>query len=176
MRVNLSGQVIDNDDIWIAEWLDVEFISTRDVENIISNLKDEEELEINLSTVGGSVDTGVIIYGLLKQVRNKVVINIIGRCYSVGTVIMMAGDEINMSSLADIMIHNVSMGSYGDYRDKEKDVEHLKKANTRIKKAYARTGLEDDVLQELLDNETYLTSDEAKELNFIDNIVFKGGE
>ena len=81
--------------------------------------------------------------------------------------------KCKMSPLAEIMIHNVSTSTSGDYRDMEHSVEVLKKANKTIANAYIlKTGMSEDEAYKLMDAETWLTADEALKLGLVDEIMY----
>jgi len=79
-----------------------------------------------------------------------------------------------MSPTAQMMIHNVSSRAEGDYREMEHTAEILKSANDTIANAYRlKTGKEQDELLSLMNKETWMTAQKAKELGFIDEIMFE---
>ena len=72
------------------------------------------------------------------------------------------------------VIHNVSSWAEGDYREMEHTAEILKNANNTIANAYRlKTGKEQDELLSLMNKETWMTAQKAKELGFIDEVMFE---
>ena len=70
------------------------------------------------------------------------------------------------------MIHNPATMVYGESKDLEKTVELLDVVKDTIIETYmTKTGQTKEKLAELMDNETWLTAQEAKSLGFIDEIV-----
>ena len=71
-----------------------------------------------------------------------------------------------------VMVHNVSSMAQGDYRDMEKESEILKKANETIANAYvSKTGMTIDDALKMMDNETWLSANDAVEKGLIDKIA-----
>lgn len=119
------------------------------------------------------MDCGNEIYTGLKTYPGKVTVDIIEACSAAAT-IAMAGNPTRITPVGQIMIHNVSMGAQGDYRVMAKSSEVLQKANKSISAAYQlKTGLSQEDLLNLMDDETWLTAEEAKTYGFVDEILFQ---
>lgn len=173
MKVNIKGPIVGNSDAWIYEWFGIEATSPSMVDKAIEKANGED-LEVEINSGGGSVFAGSEIYTALKSYNGNVTVKIVGLAASAASVIAMAGKKVTMSPTAQMMIHNVSSWAEGDYREMEHTAEILKNANNTIANAYRlKTGKEQDELLELMDNETWMTAQKAKELGFIDEIMFE---
>ncbi len=173
MKVNIKGPIVENDDAWIYDWFGIECTSPNMVNEILEKANGED-LEVEINSGGGSVFAGSEIYTALKSYQGKVVVRIVGLAASAASVIAMAGDRVLMSPTAQMMIHNVSSYTEGDYRDMEHTAEILKNANDTIANAYRiKSGKTQDELLEMMDNETWFTADKAKELGLIDEVMFE---
>lgn len=172
-KVNIKGPIISNSDAWIYEWFGIEATSPNSVNKVLSEANGEE-IEVEINSGGGSVFAGSEIYTALKSYKGNVTVRIVGLAASAASVIAMAGKRIIMSPTAQMMIHNVSSYTEGDYRDMEHTVEVLKSANNTIANAYRiKTGKAQEELLSLMDSETWMTAEKAKELGFIDEIMFE---
>lgn len=173
MKVNIKGPIISNSDAWIYDWFGIEATSPNTVNKILESAKGED-IEVEINSGGGSVFAGSEIYTALKSYKGNVTVRIVGLAASAASVIAMAGKRIIMSPTAQIMIHNVSSYAEGDYRDMEHTAEVLKSANNTIANAYRiKTGKTQEELLSLMDSETWMTAEKAKELGFIDEIMFE---
>ena len=173
MKVNIKGPIIGNSDAWIYEWFGIEATSPSMVDKVIEKANGED-LEVEINSGGGSVFAGSEIYTALKSYPGNVTVKIVGLAASAASVIAMAGKKVLMSPTAQMMIHNVSSCAEGDYREMEHTAEILKNANDTIANAYRlKTGNEQDELLSLMDNETWMTAQKAKELGFIDEVMFE---
>ncbi len=173
MKINIKGPIISSNDAWIYDWLGIEATSPKSVNNAIEKANGED-LEVEINSGGGSVFAGSEIYTALKSYKGNVTVRIVGLAASAASVIAMAGNRILMSPTAQIMIHNVSSRASGDYRDMEHTAEVLKNANNTIANAYRlKTKKTQEELLELMDKETWMTANRAKELGFIDEIMFE---
>ena len=135
---------------------------------------DGEDLEVEINSGGGSVTAASEIYTSLKSYKGKVTVRIVGLAASAASVIAMAGDKVIMSPTGQIMIHNSTTWADGDYRDMEHAAEVLKTVNKTISNAYKiKTGKTQEELLALMDKETWMSAERAKELGFIDEIMFE---
>ncbi|MDY4605267.1 head maturation protease, ClpP-related [Clostridium tertium] len=173
MKISVKGPIIDSDDQWIYDWFEVEATSPKKVIDLLNQAKNNEDLEVEINSGGGSVFAGSEIYTALKSYSGKVTTKVVGLAASAASVIAMAGDKIEISPTGQIMIHNASGGFGGDYRDMEKGAEILKNVNATISNAYSlKTGLSNEELLEMMNKETWLTPQQALEKKFVDEIMF----
>lgn len=171
-KINIKGPIVGNSEVWIYEWFGIEATSPNSVSKVIDEANGED-IEVEINSGGGSVFAGSEIYTALKSYKGNVIVKIVGLAASAASVIAMAGNKVMMSPTAQMMIHNVSTYTSGDYRDMEHSAEVLKSANNTIANAYRlKTGKTQEELLKLMDNETWMTAQKAKELGFIDEIMF----
>lgn len=171
VKIDVKGPIISNDDKWVYDMFGMTATAPSDVVDVLPS--DGSDVEVNINSNGGLMDAGTEIYTALKSYSGKVTINIVGMAASSASLIAMAGNPTRISPVGQIMIHNVSAGSYGDYRDQAKLSEILKQSSEAIASAYQlKTGLSKDDLLAKMDEETYLNADKAKELGFADEIMF----
>ncbi|ATB52728.1 Clp protease [Caldibacillus phage CBP1] len=175
-KLKIKGTIVSDDVKWIYELFGIDATSPKDIEKII-NEANGEDLEVEINSGGGYVDAGSEIYTMLKKYPGKVQVDIMGIAASAASVIAMAGDPVRISPTAQIMIHNVSSIAKGDYHAMEHEAEVLKNFNKAIANAYMlKTGLSQEELLQLMDKETWLNAQQAKEYGFVDEILFDEGE
>lgn len=172
--LNLTGPIVGNDSSWIYDYLGIDCISPKNVMESIGDAS--EQLIINLSSGGGEVTAASEIYTALRQMNTTVSINITGMAASAASIIAMAGDTVNISPTAQMMIHQASLRDVSGNKD---DLTHLSnildKTDQSIVQAYVdRTGLPVDKIVKMMADETFLTAQEAVEYGFADQIMFTG--
>lgn len=172
--LNLTGPIVGNDSSWIYDYLGIDCISPKNVMESIGDAS--EQLVINLSSGGGEVTAASEIYTALRQMNTTVSINITGMAASAASIIAMAGDTVNISPTAQMMIHQASLRDVSGNKD---DLTHLSnildKTDQSIVQAYVdRTGLPVDKIVKMMADETFLTAQEAVEYGFADQIMFTG--
>lgn len=175
-RIDIKGVIVSNDDAWIYDWLEMDHSSPRNVIEAIEGAGGEP-LEIAINSPGGDVYAGSDIYTALKEYGGDVTVKITGVAASAASVIAMAGKKVSISPTAQIMIHNVSSYTGGDYRDLAHESDVLKGWNKSIANAYAlKSGMQESEILSMMNKETWLTAQEAKEKGFVDEIMFDEGK
>ena len=176
MKIDIKGPIISSDDQWIYDYFEIESTSPKKINEILKGIKDGEELEIMINSGGGSVFAGSEIYTALKSHKGNATAKIVGIAASAASVIAMAANKVVISPTAQIMIHNVSTIVAGDYRDLQHEANVIENMNKSISNAYAlKTKLGQEELLELMNNETWLNAQQAKEKGFADEIMFDEG-
>lgn len=172
MDIDIKGDIISDDYTWIYDWLGYAYTSPSKIVNQIKEANGED-LNIKINSPGGDVFSASEIYSELRSYNGNVNIKIIGLAASAASVISMAGHS-SMSPTAQLMVHNVSSCASGDYRDMDHMSEVLKNANDTIANAYiCKSGMSREQALELMNNESWLSAQKAKELGLIDEIMFE---
>jgi ATP-dependent protease ClpP protease subunit len=137
--------------------------------------KNSEKYVVHIFSPGGDVFEGYGIYNAIKNDTNgkPVEVHIEGLCASIATLIAASGQKIVMNKTGQFMIHNPHISDLKGDADKLRSVANqLDQIKSILINVYKqRTGLSDEKLWELYDNETYLTADEAVKMGFIDESV-----
>ena len=170
-RIDVKGQIIESGNEWVYDWLGLESTSPK---KIIKALQEAggEDVEIYINSPGGSIFAGSEIYTELRNYSGKKIIKITGIAASAASVIAQAG-ECEISPTGMFMIHNVKTSASGDYRDMDNTGDALRAANQSIMNAYIdKTGMDAEILQDLMDRKTYLSAQQAVDHGFVDKIMF----
>lgn len=147
-------------------------ISDKAFKQDIENLGDVENITLYINSPGGSVFSAVAIANTLKNHKAKVTANIDGLAASAATIITSACDTVRMPKNALFMIHNPITFAYGNNQEMQKTVKMLDKVKNSIIETYLnKTKTDKETLSELMDNETWMNAEEAKEYGFIDEIL-----
>ena len=147
-------------------------ISDKVFKQDIENLGDVENIILHINSPGGSVFSAVAIANTLKNHKAKITANIDGLAASAATIITSACDTVKMPKNALFMVHNPITFAYGNNQDMKKTLEMLDKVKDSIIETYLNKAKTDkETLSELMDNETWMNAEEAKEYGFIDEIL-----
>ena len=147
-------------------------ISDKAFKQDIENLGDVENITLHINSPGGSVFSAVAIANTLKNHKAKITANIDGLAASAATIITSACDIVRMPKNALFMVHNRITFAYGNNQDMKKTVEMLDKVKDSIIETYLNKAKTDrETLSELMDNETWMNAETAKEYGFIDEIL-----
>jgi ATP-dependent protease ClpP protease subunit len=147
-----------------------EHIRSNDVIQQIQNYEGDV-IDVIINSPGGSVYEGMAIYGYLKKDPRPVKTTILGMGASIASIIFMAGDEREISDGSTLMIHNgLAPNAGGNKYDLAETIEHLSRIDDDMKNIYSSvTGLQDNILESMLERETFLNADEAIKLGFATN-------
>ena len=133
-----------------------------------------EDLEIDLTTNGGSVmDAGTMV-SELNKLEGKSKVHIQGMVASAGTVLASVFDEVTMSDFSYFLIHYPRQQYYGILRPQEleKLTQQLGAITQQSIDIYeAKTGLDRDVIEDYMAKESMFSASQAKDLGFVDSIV-----
>jgi len=143
-------------------------------DEFVQDLKDlgnVSQITCRINSAGGDIFAAIAIYTQLKTHAARIVCIIDGLAASAATLIVMAGDEIQMPIGAMLMIHDPLTCLCGIYNaeDLEKIGETLGTIKESIVSVYAdRTGLGTSKIESLMSAETWMDVDEAIKLGFCD--------
>jgi ATP-dependent protease ClpP protease subunit len=125
-----------------------------------------------INSPGGDVWAAAQIYNMLLSYTGKVTVKIDGLAASAASVIAMAGDEVLVSPVSMLMIHNPSTMAMGDKDDLTQAISMLDEVKNSILNAYmTKTGLSRNKLSKLMDDETWMDANKAVELGFADRVM-----
>lgn len=141
-----------------------------------------EEIEIVITSPGGSVTDGLALFDHIKYLQRKGhIINTtaLGMAASMGGILLQAGNTRTMSKESWLLIHQVSaaaMGSFGEMADR---IKWLEMVQNRILDIFAEraanSGAEKPITRKQLEKnwertDWWIDSDEALRLGLIDEV------
>lgn len=166
--IDIKGPIITNDDKWIYNWFGVAACCPADIRSQLDEVADDEDVQVVINSSGGDIFAASEIYDMLAE--SKATIKVIFAASAASYIACACTSEIVPTGM--LMIHNVSSYAAGDYNDMAHESGVLLKASKAVATAYRlKTGMTEDELIGLMDNETWLTADEAVEKGFIDKVA-----
>jgi len=135
---------------------------------------DAEQIRVEINSPGGNVFDGIAIYNALRAHPARVTTRVDGLAASIASVIFQAGDERQIMTGAQVMIHNAWTVAVGDSAELHKTADLLEKQNVNIADIYTeRSGsdLEASDWLDLMSDETWMTAAEAVEYGLADTIL-----
>jgi ATP-dependent Clp protease, protease subunit len=171
--IDIKGVIVSNDHYEIYSWLGMDATCPKIVHEKLAEANGQA-VEVNINSGGGSVFDGSEIYSALKSYAGFVTTKIVGLAASASSVIAMAGDKVLIAPTGQIMIHNAWVGGVnGDYRSMAHMSGVLKNVNQTLANAYRlKTGKTEAELLAMLNDETWLTPEQALQHGFVDGIMF----
>jgi len=160
-------------DIFIYDEIGVHGITAKSFLQDLKDLKGKD-ITLHINSTGGDVFEGQAIYTALKNYTGKVTAKIEGLAASMATVIALAADTIEMTSNSLFMIHSPMSNVFGNKSQMRRQVNALEKVESTMLNVYSkRTGLDEEKISFMLEAETWLSAEEAKEMGFVDSISGK---
>jgi ATP-dependent Clp protease protease subunit len=147
-------------------------INPREVQDQIQANKEAKTLAVHINSPGGDVDAGFAIYDILKGSGKEIETHIEGQCYSIATVIALAGSVRKATQNSEFLIHNPWTMAFGNADDVQKTADELRRFEDKIANHYASiTNMSiEDALSEMK-KDTFMDLEQAKEYGFITDIV-----
>ena len=162
--LRLFGEVIEGESLQ----------SLKDQAGDVTNLK---QVILEIASPGGSVSEGLEIMvwlDSLSQQGIEVVTIVVANAYSIASLIMLAADIKLISTHGKVMVHNpmVPELQYVNANDLEEYVDSLRGLEQMMYDLYETfTKIEKEQIKLLMDNETYLSPQEAVDYGFADLVV-----
>jgi ATP-dependent protease ClpP protease subunit len=171
--INIKGRIIGDGSKWIYELFNIPHTSPS---TVIKGLQEAngDDVEIYVNSGGGSVYDGYEIYNAISEYKGKVDIKIVGLAASAASFASMPKNATcYMSPLSEMMMHNSSTYAEGPHQSMDETSNMLKVTDATIAQAYVlKSGMPEGDIRNLMEQETWLTAEKAKELGLIDGIMF----
>ena len=166
---NMASGVID---ISIHDEIGMWGVSAADFIGELRGHPQAKVINLSIHSPGGSVLNGLAMYNALSMYPAKIYGHVEGIAASAASFILMAADTISMPEDAFIMIHNAHGGVMGDAEDMRDMADIVDKLSASIINIYQkRTGIDSELIAEMMKAETWMNAADALEQGFIDTIV-----
>lgn len=139
----------------------------------------KKEVSLYINSPGGVVTAGLAIYDTMQFIRPKVSTLCVGQAASMGSLLLAAGEAGSRYALPNsrIMVHQPSGGFQGQASDILRHAEDIMKIKRRLNEIYVRhTGRDYDAIENTLDRDHFMSSEEAKDFGIIDHVQSKRPE
>ena len=156
---------IDSDSFWGDE------ITPQDFRDEL--YAEDGDLTLWINSPGGNVFAAAEIYTMIRDYPHNVTVRIASIAASAASVIAMAGNTVQMSPTALLMIHDPSTIAFGNAKDMEKAIATLNEVKESIINAYAaKTGLSRNRISKLMSDETWINAKKASSTHMPQRRVF----
>ncbi|MCP4314856.1 MAG: ATP-dependent Clp protease proteolytic subunit [Hyphomicrobiales bacterium] len=134
----------------------------------------KKEIALYINSPGGVVTSGMAIYDTMQFIKPAVSTLCIGQAASMGSLLLCAGhnDMRFATPNSRIMVHQPSGGFQGQASDIERHAQDIIKLKRRLNEIYVEhTGKDYDTIENTLDRDHFMTSDEARDFGLIDRVI-----
>lgn len=131
-----------------------------------------QDVVVNVNSPGGDFFEGIAIYNLLREHPAKVTIKVLGLAASAASIIAMAGDEIQISEVGFLMVHNAWAVAVGNRHDFAETAATLEPFDDAMASLYAtRAGVDKAEAASWMDDETWFNGSRAVEIKLADSLL-----
>ena len=170
----IEASANDQAEILVYDVIGWPYNDAGDLVRYVNSLGDKDIL-VRLNTPGGDVFDGMAIFNSLANHKGKVTIRIEALAASMGSVLAMAGKEIQAYSNTMMMIHDPWIYTAGNQYELREMADLLEKISGNMLDVYAgRSKIGKREMKEIMKAETWYTAKEAKEKGFINTILETG--
>ncbi|MFB7119735.1 head maturation protease, ClpP-related [Bacillus thuringiensis] len=146
-------------------------ISSKGVREALDDVE-ANEIELHIHSNGGDAFEGIAICNYLRNHKAKITAIIDGMAASAASLIAMGADKIVMPNNTVMMVHRAATFAYGNAVSMEKQAKMLRDVDKALIQTYKnRFKGRFSELEKLLDDETYMTAEQAKKYGFCDVIT-----
>jgi ATP-dependent protease ClpP protease subunit len=170
-EITLYGDVVSRQpvDWWTGEPEPGLFITPEGFMEDLAAVKDKGKITVKLNSCGGDLYTGIAIHNALKALSGEVKVVVEGIAASAASVIMCAGDTVEVYPGSLVMIHGVSvmLWDYLNIQDMKQLIKGMDASERAVAEIYnAKTGIAVETLRSMMTKETWFTGREAVEKGF----------
>ena len=136
----------------------------------------EKDISIYINSPGGSVYAGLAIYDTMQYIKPEVQTICCGMAMSMGALLLAGGAEGKRMALpnAKVLIHQVSSSFQGQATDIEIHAKEIIDVRKRLDEILAQhTGQSLEKVSRDTERDYFMSAEEAKEYNLIDEILQK---
>jgi len=134
-----------------------------------------KDITLYINSSGGSVSAGLAIYDVMNMIKSDVRTICIGRCASMASILLINGAKGKRGILenAEVMIHEVSSGTFGKVTEMQEKLDHSKILNDKLHKIIAQKTKRtiQEVKRDTLNKDNWIDSTQALRWGFVDEIV-----
>lgn len=161
-------------DWWTGEAAPGLYITPEGFMQDLEAVKGKSSLTVKLNSCGGDLYTGLAIHNAIKALSAHVTVVVEGIAASAASVIMCAGDTVQVYPGSLVMIHEPAC-TVIDYCNKDDLKQIIKMLEAGIDATAAvyeqKTGIDVDTLKSMMHKETWMTGQEAVDKGFADELV-----
>ena len=177
--IDLQSKLLQSNLIFITDEITADSVATYQAELLYLASKmtpkdsEEDPIKIYINSPGGECYSALGLYDIMQSLINKgYVIETynVGWSASAAAIILLSGSKGHRFCMphATVMVHQPWSGTYGKVTDMEIDVKESKRLKETLNDIVKKHASEE--LIDKMERDYYLTAEEAKKFNIIDEI------
>ena len=157
----LNGDIVDNGDEWNCPC-----VSPNMLKEFIDGLTENEDIEIEITSFGGSCTAGNAMVSMLRSASangHRTIAHVVSIAASMASVVACACNELIIDSNAFMMVHLPYTSVEGNYEQIRKEADTLELFTKSLVSVYrSKFNLTDEEIIALLQAETWILGDDAE--------------
>lgn len=139
------------------------------------DMQSHKDITMYINSAGGSVVSGLAIYDVMNMIKSDVSTIGIGKCASMASILLINGAKGKRYILpnAEVMIHEVSTGTFGKVTEMQMKLDHSKSLNNKLWKIISdKTNRSfQQIKKDATNKDAWMNSKLALKYNFVDKIL-----
>lgn len=136
------------------------------------NTAGANEIVIYITSPGGDVYAGLVIYDAMEQSKAKIRTVCQGYCMSMAATILASGDIRQANASATIMFHELSTTISGKVKDMQQELDEAARLQEVINQRLSQhTKLPVETIRKILSYDHFMSPEEAQTLHLIDEVI-----
>lgn len=171
---SINAAAGDEAEIFIYDVIGWPYNDAGELVRMMAGMRDRP-VTMRINSPGGDVFDGMSIYNAAANHPGGVTVRIEGLAASMASIVAMAGRKVEAYQNTMVMIHNAWMGVVGDHNFMREMADVIEKISGQMLDVYvgkAKTGKRE--MKQMMDDETFMTAQEAKEKGLIDTVLANG--
>lgn len=139
----------------------------------LDELGDIKRLNIHINCLGGDAATAQALYNIIGDHPAKKTSYIDGVAASAATIVACGADEVIARHNTNYMVHypwTVAVGNAETMKKAAVDLEKITIPIVSVYKSQVKGKIDEDKIRQLMEDETWMTADEALEFGFVDQV------
>lgn len=173
-QMDIFSRLMRDRILWVAGVVNDNMSTVVQAQLMYLDSVETRDITMHVDSPGGSVKSGLSMVDVMRYIKSDVATINTGMAASMGSILLSSGTKGKRSSLnfSKVMIHQVSSGSQGHVEDNRISQLESEKYNFILFKMLAEnSGKSFDEVLESARRDKWMTSQEALEFGFIDEVI-----
>jgi len=173
-QMDIFSRLMRDRILWVAGVVNDNMSTVVQAQLMYLDSVDTRDITMHVDSPGGSVKSGLSMVDVMRYIKSDVATINTGMAASMGSILLSSGTKGKRSSLnfSKVMIHQVSSGAQGHVEDNRISQMESEKYNYILFKMLAEnSGRSFDEVLESARRDNWMTSKEALDFGFIDEII-----
>lgn len=140
----------------------------------LSSLDNKTPITIVINSGGGSVTAGMAIWDQIQGCGTPIHTIVTGVAASMAAVLMLIGEKRVATKNARIMVHQPSLSGWFEGQTTDLEIQADEMGKTRahlVKLMHERSGIEESVLDSMIDRDKWMNAQEAVDVGLLQGVV-----